>query len=209
MDYETEDQQVEALKRWWEDNGKSVIAGVVIGGGVIGGWQFWKSHQESRAVVASDGFSEAYQAVESGDTASVSTLANDLADDHSGSIYASYTQFVAARAAVESGDLDDAASRLAWVAEEASQPDIKLIATIRLARVHGAQGQAQQGLDLLPATYPASFTALVEEARGDLLVQLGDASAARTAYETARDTGQVPDAEGLRMKLDDIPASAS
>lgn len=210
MEYETEDQQVEALKRWWEENGKSVIAGVVIGGGVIGGWQFWKSHQESQAVAASDGFSQALEAVQGGELASVSSLADEIVDDHSGSVYASYAQFVAARAAVENGDLEDAAARLAWVAEEASQPDVKLIAQIRLSRVHGALGEAQRGLDALPGSYPESFTALVEEARGDLLSLLGDAAAARAAYEAARDTGQAPNAEALRMKIDDLPvASAS
>ena len=29
--YQTEDEQVEALKKWWEENGKSVIFGLCIG----------------------------------------------------------------------------------------------------------------------------------------------------------------------------------
>ncbi len=54
MEYETEEQQVEALKEWWAENGKAVIAGIVLGAGVIGGWTFWKGHQEKQAVIASD-----------------------------------------------------------------------------------------------------------------------------------------------------------
>lgn len=207
MEYETEEQQVEALKKWWEENGKAVIAGVLIGGGLIGGWQLWQARQESQAVVASDGFSQALEAVNAGDPGTASSLADELADDHDNTLYAAYAQLAAASAAVQEDDLDEAAERLEWVSEEAVQQDVKLIASIRLARVEGAQGKAEQGLKRLPSTYPESFTALVEEARGDLLALTGDAAAARAAYETARDSGQAPDAQALGMKLDDLPVT--
>lgn len=209
MDYETEEQQVEALKNWWTENGKSVIAGVLIGGGAIGGWQLWQSHVESQAIAASDGFSQTLEAVSSSDASTALSLADTLADDYDNTLYASYAQLAAARAAVESDDLEAAAERLAWVTEQADQPDVKLIATIRLARVEGALGRVAQGLDRLPSSYPEAFTGLVEEARGDLLVLSGDGAAARTAYEQARDSGQVPDAQTLNMKIDDLPAPAS
>ena len=35
--YLSEEEQVEALKKWWKDNGTSVIAGVVLGFGIIFG----------------------------------------------------------------------------------------------------------------------------------------------------------------------------
>ncbi|MEW8396328.1 MAG: tetratricopeptide repeat protein, partial [Candidatus Thiodiazotropha sp.] len=38
-EYQTEEEQVEAIKRWWKENGTSVIAGLVIGLGGIFGWQ--------------------------------------------------------------------------------------------------------------------------------------------------------------------------
>ena len=41
MEYETEEQQVEALKDWWAENGRAVIAGVVLGVVVIGGLGLW------------------------------------------------------------------------------------------------------------------------------------------------------------------------
>lgn len=209
MEYETEEQQVEALKNWWAENGKSVIAGVLIGGGVIGGWQFWQSRQESAAVAASDGFSRALAAVQSGDTAAASDAADRVADDYDSTLYASYAQLVAARAAVEADDLEDAAERLAWVVDEAGQDDVKLIAQIRLARVEGALGKADDGLQRLPQSYPEAFTALVEEARGDLLAINGDAGPAREAYEKARDSGQAPDPTSLGMKIDDLPVTAN
>ena len=209
MEYETEEQQVEALKNWWNENGRSVIAGVVLGVVVIGGWTFWQSRQETRAVAASDAYSEAMAAVRSGDGARVTELADTLVDDHGGTLYAAYASLAAARVAVEANDLESAAARLAWTADNASQDDVKLIAGVRLARVEAALGELDAALGRLPDDYPAEFAGLVEEARGDLLVANGDVAGARAAYEAARASGSVADPQALGMKLDDLAVAGS
>lgn len=211
MDYETEEQQVEALKTWWRENGRAVIAGIVLGIGGIAGWGLYQNHLENEAVAASDGWSRAQEAILAGDAATVNAIADELRDEHAGTLYAAYASLAAARIAVEAGNLDAAAERLAWAADEAAQDDVKLIATIRLARVDGARGQPDAGLERLPASYPDGFTGLVEEARGDLLVMVGDVDGARTAYDAAAESGQVADTQALTMKRDDlaVPASAS
>ena len=37
----TEEEQVEALKSWWKENGKSLIMGVVIAVAAVFGWRGW------------------------------------------------------------------------------------------------------------------------------------------------------------------------
>ncbi|ASJ74881.1 YfgM family protein [Granulosicoccus antarcticus] len=204
MEYETEEQQVEALKEWWTENGKAVIAGVVLGAGVIGGWTFWKGHQENQAIIASDTFSQTMEAVSTSDTAQAVALADELADDQPGALYSAYANMAAARASIEGGDLDDAASRLAWVAKNAPEDGVQLIAKVRLARVQGALGDAAAGLKSLPGKFPESFAGLVEEARGDLLIQSGDVDAAREAYGKAQASQYVANREGLSMKINDL-----
>jgi len=204
VDYETEEQQVEALKTWWAENGRAVITGVVLGGAVIGGWKFWENRQESQAVAASDTFSRTLEAMEANDTDEAIKLANDLTDDQPDTLYSSYANLVAARAAVEKGDLADAASRLEWVARNAPQDDVVLIAKVRLARVQGAAGDASAGLASLPKTFPDAFIGLVEEARGDLLMQTGDDDGARNAYEAAQASQYVANRDGLTMKLNEL-----
>lgn len=207
MQYETEEQQVEALKEWWRENGKAVIAGVVLGAAAIGGWGAFKAYQEKQAVAASDMFSQGIDAAIDGDAATASELAKTVGEDHGGTLYASYTYLAAARAAVESGDLDSAATSLRWVVDNAEQDDVKLIASVRLARVLGVQGKATEGLALLPSSYAESFKGLVEEARGDLHVAAGDTNAARTAYTAAQESGNVSNAEGLLMKLNELASA--
>ncbi|MFK7861015.1 MAG: YfgM family protein [Granulosicoccus sp.] len=204
MEYETEEQQVEALKAWWTENGRAVIAGVVLGAGVIGGWSFWKDLAQKKIVSASDTYSSTMEAVAQADADTALNLADKVQSDNPGHLYASYASFAAARAAVENGDLEEAANRLEWVVDNAPQDDVKLIAQVRLARVKGASGDPAAGLSALPGSFPDSFAGLVEEARGDLHVMAGDEEAARAAYKAASASEYVANREGLTMKLNEL-----
>jgi len=204
VEYETEEQQVEALQAWWNETGRAVITGVVLGASVIGGWTFWQSHKENQAVAASDSFSQTIEAINGNDTAGAAALADKLTDDQPDNLYSSYANLAASRGDVESGNLESAATRLEWVADNAPQKDVALIAKVRLARVHGALDNAAAGLSGLPSTYPPAFAGLVEEARGDLLVMSGDLDAARSAYQAAQESQYVANREALIMKLNEL-----
>ena len=203
MQYETEEQQVEALKAWWQENGRAVIVGIVIGVLLVAAWMWWKGSQERKAVAASDNFSHSLEALQSGDHAKVKELAA-LKGDHSGSLYSAYTGLTAARAAVEQGDLESAATELQWVVDNAELDDVSIIASVRLARVKAALGDASAGLSVLPSKYNEVYTHLIEEARGDLHVAAGDAAAARKAYQAAIDTERAADRDALQMKFNEL-----
>jgi len=204
VQYETEEQQVEALKEWWHENGRAVIAGVVLGVLAIAGWTAYKGHQAKQAVEASDIFSKALDASADGDAAKAAELAKQVGADHGDTLYASYSYMAAAKAAIDAGDLDAAAANLLWVTDNGQSEEVKTIASVRLARVLGAQGNAADGLKALPGSYGDSFTALVEEARGDLHVAAGDLDAARTAYTAAQESGNASNPTVLTMKLNEL-----
>ena len=54
QDFETEEQQIEAIKRWWKENSSSLLIGLAIGGITIGGWNFYQESQYIHGVEASD-----------------------------------------------------------------------------------------------------------------------------------------------------------
>ncbi len=204
MQYETEEQQVEALKEWWAENGRAVIIGIVLGALLVGAWMWWKGSQEKKAVAASDNFSQTMEALQSGDSSKIAELASAAKDDHAGTLYSAYTSLAAARAAVEAGDLDEAAKQLQWAVDNAELDEVSMVARVRLARVKAAQGDAAAGLAVLPSSYADVFTHLIEEARGDLHVVAGDNAAARTAYQAAIDSGRAPDPGALQMKFNEL-----
>ncbi len=47
--YASEDEQVEAIKKWLKENISSIIAGIIIGLGGIFGWQLWTNYQTDEA----------------------------------------------------------------------------------------------------------------------------------------------------------------
>ena len=50
---DTEDQQLEELKKWWKENGSSIITGVVLGLAILFGARAWFAWQERTAQQAS------------------------------------------------------------------------------------------------------------------------------------------------------------
>jgi len=192
------------MKAWWNENGRAVILGIVIGALLVGAWMWWKSHQENVAVAASDNFSKTFEAMQKGEHEEVAELALAAKDEHAGTLYSAYTAMAAARSAVEQGDLEAAATHLQWVTDNSELDEVGIIARVRLARVKAAQDDAAGGLDVLPKTYADVFTHLVEEVRGDLHVVTGDAVAAKTAYQAAIDSGKAADSEALTMKINEL-----
>jgi predicted negative regulator of RcsB-dependent stress response len=205
--YVTEEQQVEALKKWWKANAGAVIIGVTIGLGVIFGWQYWRGYQQSQAEQASLQYETLSQALEKTDFQKVHEQGQVLLEQFPDSFYAALTAFKLARLAVEEGNTEAAIQQLQWVVEHADQEAIKDIARLRLARVLLAAGRnadAQARLDQLTS---AKFASELEELKGDLYLALNEPAKARAAYQNALSAGSSNPL--LQMKLDNLPASVA
>ncbi|HRM41429.1 MAG TPA: ancillary SecYEG translocon subunit YfgM, partial [Escherichia coli] len=64
--YENENDQVEAVKRFFAENGKALAVGVILGVGALIGWRYWNSHQVDSARSASLAYQNAITAVSEG-----------------------------------------------------------------------------------------------------------------------------------------------
>ncbi len=205
-EYETEEQQVEALKQWWAENGRAVILGIVLGLGGIFSWRAWQGHQLSVAEDASGAYSELMQSLNaSDDGASFLSGVDKIRDEHGGSSYAAMASLAAARYHVEQNDLDAAASALRWAIDEGAFAEARPVARLRLARVLNAQGKHDDALKVLDAVEPASYTGLASEIRGDIYLAQGETAKAREAYLSAQQSGNTTvSGENLQMKIDDL-----
>ncbi len=204
-DYETEEQQVEALKQWWKENGKSVLLGVILGVAGIFSWRGWISYQNSQAVTASEIFTKITEAMVSGDSEAVNTMAAGLREDHSASAFAAMASLLDAKSLVEENQLDAAADVLQWVADYAGLEEMKIVARIRKARVLLASGDPDGALEVLPESPPLAFSAMVAEVNGDIYLAKGEVGKARESYQKAQASGNASaDPNLLGMKLDDL-----
>ena len=187
--YRTEDEQVEALKRWWDENGRSTIAAIVLALTAGFGWQAWKDFDQGQQVAASDLYQNLLQALSSptGDIAPAREVAGQIKSEFGGSTYAQFAALHLARLAVTDGDLAAAEAELRWVLAKAdSGSDVADITQLRLARVLAAQDNTEQALSILAQGEGGTYAASYAMARGDVLLGLGRRDEARAAYTEAK-----------------------
>lgn len=206
--YETDDQQVETLKKWWRENGKSIIAGVVIGLAGVFAWRAWVDYRDDRAASASNVFDQLVQNVDRGSPEAATQQADLLARDFQSTPYATFGDLMQARVRFEQKDLPGAKAALERALAKAPDPALRTIAALRLARLLLSEGDtdgAAKVLDGHPA--PAAFAGEYAALRGDIALAKGDPKAARAAYEQAI-LGQVGNPEQIQLKLDNLPPAS-
>ena len=202
---ETDDEQVEKLKKWWEENGRAVIAGIVIGVGGLFGYRYWVDLQEATAEAASAHFVQMMEALESSDSAGVAERADTLISDYSGTEYATLARFALARDLVESEKYDQAQSQLEQIIGSVGDAPLGFLARKRLASVQLQSAQPEQALVTLSVEFPSAFSAGVDELKGDIYAQQGKIDEAANAYREALSATPGPaNGEFLQQKLDDL-----
>ncbi len=204
--YDTEEEQLEALKRWWKENGHATILGLVMGIAVILAWNFWQDHKKEQAGLASALYSELLLATDSNKLDSAEKLAERLQQQYPKTEYAAYSGLLLAKVKVQQGDLAKAQTILTSIAS-GSNKELGNIANIRLVRLMMANGQYEQGLKLINSIDPAnsaSYSGNYDELVGDLYVALDRIELARSSYQKALESGYRSPL--LQLKIDDLTA---
>jgi len=201
-DYLTEDEQVEALKKWWRENGKAIIGGAVLGLALVGGWQAWQSYQKGQADLASAYYEEFMLAAKAGDDSAMAQ-GERLLQRHGDSSYGHFAGLELAALAYKQGDKSKATEHLGWVMAEADEPAISQLARLRLCRLLIDSGELDRAASLIKEAPEDSYAGEFAALRGDLAMQQGDRTQARAAYQEALLKG-AGDAELIRMKLVDL-----
>lgn len=203
--YRSEEEQLEALKKWWKENGRSAIFGVVIGISLFGGWSIWQANRNTKAEQASDLFQELLTAVNDEKDDSAFKMSERIIDLHGGTSYSVYAQLFKAKLQMEKGELPAAEETLEAILESGSDKNFQHIARTRLIRLLAVSGDPESGLKMIAATDIAqsgSFESIYEELRGDLYVKLNKEDEARASYQRAQELeSQSP---YLQLKIDDL-----
>tara|TARA_Y100000780_G_scaffold95059_1_gene86506 strand:+ start:11260 stop:11928 length:669 start_codon:yes stop_codon:yes gene_type:complete len=212
-----EEENIEAIKKWWHENWKQLALLVVIVFPSYFGWQLWQNSQATEAETASDlyeevlllAISEPGVPVTEQESLRILDLFELLKTDYPSSVYALYGALFAAQQSVNANDLGAAEESLQWMLDNRqdslfSRTDEGLILTanLRLGRVILAKGESERALNLVNSIDPKTFEAGFAELRGDIYATMGRIVDARDAYIAAQEAGS--NTNGLRMKLDDL-----
>jgi predicted negative regulator of RcsB-dependent stress response len=204
--YRTDDEQMEAIREWWAENGRSVVFGVVLGLGAIFGWRAWQAHQVERGEAAAALFEQMTIASRTGEDGKVREAGEQLAASYDDTPYAVFARLLQARLAAEGNDLPAAGEHLEWALEHNDVPALDREIRLRLARIRLALKDYDGALSLLTAVKePGGYEAAWHELRGDIEAARGNEEAARSAYEqalAARPPNDAVDAQPLELKLE-------
>lgn len=202
----SEAEQMERAKSWLKSNGIWIIAGIAIGAGGLGAWNWYQERRNAQAETASARYEELVDAFSRNDKARGMTLLDQLNREYAWTPYASLGTLIAARVQVEANELDKAAVGLKSVMDNAKDDELKLVARLRLARVQAALGKYDDALATLEVEDGGEFAPRIADTRGDVLLAKGDRAGALKEYLAARtsEDSRVLDTELLDLKIRDL-----
>ncbi|NNM58487.1 MAG: tetratricopeptide repeat protein [Legionellales bacterium] len=208
-EYITDHDRVDAIKRWWDNNGTALVVGIILGLILIFGWQYWQRYQLKRDTTASQAYQVLLTTSAHDDTAAYTQRAQAIIKTYPSLPYAALSSLLLARMQVDQKKYDLAYASDMWVVNHASDDSLKQIARVRAARVLLAMKKPDEALNLLSKMDDPNFAVLVDEVKGDIYVTQHNFAAARKAYLQAQQ--DAPDSEVLlpilELKLSSLPAS--
>ncbi len=204
--YASDDEKGEDIKRWWRENGRSVIAGTIIGVAIILSGRYWLNFQQVQAENAATTYQQLTSFVAQGKQNDADEQNQILLSKFASTPYAVFAAFEMAGQAVDNGDNASAKSYLEWVMANATLTGHMEIARLRLAKLFLAEEDFDNALSLIAESSSDSFTSLFAELRGDVLSAQGESVQARAAYQTAVLSLVEGDPRRvlLNMKIDDL-----
>jgi len=180
-----EQEHLDALKAFWNKYGNLITWLLVLVLGAFAAWNGWNYWQREQGLKAGGMFEELERSALAGDADKTGRVFADLKTNFPRTAFAEQGGLLAAKLQFETGQIDAAKASLNWVAENASQEEIKTAARLRLAAVLTEGKQYDEALKALSAATAPGFEALVADRRGDVLAIQGKKDEARAAYQAA------------------------
>ncbi|PCI68432.1 MAG: hypothetical protein COB26_01385 [Piscirickettsiaceae bacterium] len=208
--YQTEEEQVESLKKWWAENSRSIIFGVGIGLFAIFGWQSWKEHAHTQAVESSGLYEQMVKAVKNDNPEAAIQLSHEINKTYGDTPYVGLAGLQKAKIELEQSKRKEAIATLMGVADSANNNSIQHIARLRAFRLRVGDADMTAVINDIDDVIaeknginPGEFIGQYEAVKGDAYRLLGDVKNARYSYIAALRNATL-DKRLMQLKLDDL-----
>lgn len=178
--YNNENEQVDALRRFFANNGKALAVGVIIGIGALAGWRYWTGHQVSNSAEISANYQKVTQAMQGDRPQTLEAVAKFASENNN--TYGALAALDLAKQYVDQQQLDKAATQLQTGLKATKDENLQAVLNLRLARVQLQQKQAEAALKTLDAVKGEGWSAIIADIRGEALLSKGDKQGARDAW---------------------------
>lgn len=201
--YSNENEQTDALRNFFANNGKALAIGVVIGIAALGGWRYWSSHQDDMAKTVSAQYQQLTSAMQAGKPETLEAV-NRFASENSNT-YGALAAMDLAKQYVDAGQLDKAATLLQNGLKDTKDANLQAVINLRLARIQLQQNQADAALKTLDGVKGDGWTAIVADIRGEALLTKGDKQGARDAWSKGVESDASPALKQMmQMKMNNL-----
>ncbi len=201
--YSNENEQVDALRLFFANNGKALAVGVIIGIAALGGWRYWASHEESSSKAVSAQYQQMTTAMKAYQPTTLDAVAK-FARENSNT-YGALAAMDVAKQYVNANQLDKASSLLENGLKNTKDANLQAVINLRLARLQLQQNQADAALKILDAIKGDGWTAIVADIRGEALLSKGDKQGARAAWSKGVDSDASPALKQMmQMKMNNL-----
>lgn len=184
--YDLEEQeQISAIKAWWERYGTLVTALVTVLAVAVVGYQLWNWYQRGQSAQAAVLFAAVQKAAAEKDAKTVRERTGELLEKYSGTAYAGMAALISGKVQFEAGDLKTARAQLTWAAENARDVELRDLARLRVAYVLFDEKAYDEALKQVEKEPLAAYAARFAELRGDVYAAQDKRAEARAAYQSA------------------------
>ena len=198
-----EEQEINQLKDWWKENGKTIIVAFILGVGGMFGWRYWQAHQAEQIAQASAQYDALIYSAQQDEQAKKANI-EQFVQANSRTAYAVFALLDEAKKAAEKQDFAAAEANLNQALTQSQDEVLISIVALRLSAVQFQLGQLDNALTTLHQVKGESFNARKAILTGDIQVAKGDKVAAKNSFEQAQQNGSQLEQQMAKMKLNNL-----
>ena len=198
-----EEQEINQLKDWWKENGKTIIVAFILGVGGMFGWRYWQAHQAEQIAQASAQYDALIYSAQQDEQAKKANI-EQFVQANSKTAYAVFALLDEAKKAAEKQDFAAAEANLNQALTQSQDEVLISIVALRLSAVQFQLGQLDNALTTLHQVKSESFNARKAILTGDIQVAKGDKVAAKKSFEQAQQSGSQLEQQMAKMKLNNL-----
>ncbi|MDG2939554.1 tetratricopeptide repeat protein [Bisgaard Taxon 10/6] len=196
-----EEQEINEIKSWWNENYKSLIAILIIALAGVFGWRYWQDHQTAKAHEMSALYDKV---VAHQDVAAKQAQIDAFVQDNEKTGYAALVLLEKAKDAVNKQDFASAAEALKQAASHAPEPILAATANMRLAEVQFQQKDFDGALATLAQVKESGFANPKALLTGEIQLAKGDKAAAKASFEEALKNATALEQQEAQVRLNNL-----